>query len=104
MVKKNDQHVQPSELSFTVADSHFAAQAWGNENDLPILALHGWLDNSSSFFALAPQIKNAYIVAIDMAAMVRQVIDMGMRLTIYGKMLRKFLQSLISLAGRSLHY
>ncbi|RYZ95054.1 MAG: alpha/beta fold hydrolase [Moraxellaceae bacterium] len=32
-----------------------------------MIALHGWLDNSASFFAIAPQLKNARIVAIDMA-------------------------------------
>ncbi|QEY18865.1 alpha/beta fold hydrolase [Cellvibrio sp. KY-GH-1] len=32
-----------------------------------MLALHGWLDNSASFFALAPQLNNLHIVAVDLA-------------------------------------
>jgi pimeloyl-ACP methyl ester carboxylesterase len=58
---------QSTELSFDVGGLRLAAQAWGNKNDFPVLALHGWLDNSASFFALAPKLQNAYVVALDMA-------------------------------------
>jgi len=59
--------MQPTELKFTVDGREFAAQAWGNPEHLPVLALHGWLDNSASFFALAPLLKKVYLVALDMA-------------------------------------
>ncbi|RYZ99951.1 MAG: alpha/beta fold hydrolase [Moraxellaceae bacterium] len=55
------------ELNFNVDGLQFAAQAWGNPEHFPIMALHGWLDNSASFFALAPLLNNVYIVALDMA-------------------------------------
>lgn len=55
------------ELRFTVNGMQFAAQEWGDSTQLPVLALHGWLDNSASFFALAPRLKNVHIVAVDMA-------------------------------------
>jgi pimeloyl-ACP methyl ester carboxylesterase len=58
---------QPEELNFQIGSSRFAAQAWGNPTHHPILALHGWLDNSASFFALAPLLNDVYIVAIDLA-------------------------------------
>lgn len=58
---------QPQQLHFTIDGLQVAAQAWGNPEHFPILALHGWLDNSASFFALAPLLNNTYIVAIDMA-------------------------------------
>jgi pimeloyl-ACP methyl ester carboxylesterase len=58
---------EPAELFFDVGGLRFAAQAWGNKNDFPVLALHGWLDNSASFFALAPKLENAYVVALDLA-------------------------------------
>jgi len=62
-----DNYRAPNQLSFNVDGLHFAAQAWGNPQDFPVLALHGWLDNSASFFALGPQLENIYLVAIDMA-------------------------------------
>jgi len=57
----------PRELRFTVNGMQFAAQEWGIKGQLPVLALHGWLDNSASFYALAPQLQNLHIVAVDMA-------------------------------------
>jgi pimeloyl-ACP methyl ester carboxylesterase len=43
----------------------FAAREWGDKNALPVLALHGWLDNASSFEFLAPLLLNTHIVAVD---------------------------------------
>jgi pimeloyl-ACP methyl ester carboxylesterase len=57
----------PRELEINVNGMRFAAQEWGTPDQLPVLALHGWLDNSASFFALAPRLKNLHIVAVDMA-------------------------------------
>ncbi|HSC68058.1 MAG TPA: alpha/beta fold hydrolase [Cellvibrio sp.] len=57
----------PRELRFTVNGVNFAAQEWGDPAHLPVLALHGWLDNAASFFALAPRLKGLHIVALDMA-------------------------------------
>ena len=57
----------PQQLIFDVDGLQFAAQAWGNPAHPHILALHGWLDNSASFFALAPLLNKFYIVAIDLA-------------------------------------
>lgn len=57
----------PTQLQFNLNGMSFAAQAWGNPTGLPVIALHGWLDNSASFFALAPRLNNLYIVALDMA-------------------------------------
>lgn len=57
----------PRELRFTVNGMDFAAQEWGDSHQLPVLALHGWLDNSASFYALAPRLHDLHIVALDMA-------------------------------------
>ncbi len=59
--------MQSQELNFNIDGLQFAAQTWGDPAHYPILALHGWLDNSASFSALAPLLNNVYIVAIDMA-------------------------------------
>lgn len=57
----------PRELRFCVNGMNFAAQAWGDPTHLPVLALHGWLDNSASFSALAPRLSSVHIVALDLA-------------------------------------
>ncbi len=60
-------HHEPRELTFDIDGLHFAAQEWGEKGQMPVLALHGWLDNSASFIALASKLKNIHLVAIDMA-------------------------------------
>jgi len=45
----------------------FAARRWGDPNGLPVLALHGWLDNAASFDRLAPCLPQLQLVAIDLA-------------------------------------
>ncbi len=56
-----------SELNFDIGDMRYAAKAWGDPTDPPILALHGWLDNAASFDVLAPKLTDAYVVAPDLA-------------------------------------
>lgn len=42
-------------------------KSWGEKNDSPVLALHGWLDNADSFDLIAPEIaKNHYVIAPDL--------------------------------------
>jgi pimeloyl-ACP methyl ester carboxylesterase len=58
---------EPNELRFCANGISFAAQEWGRRGQLPVLALHGWLDNCASFFALAPLLNDVHLVALDMA-------------------------------------
>lgn len=44
-----------------------AAQEWGMPGDLPVIALHGWLDNAASFHSLAPQLGGTHLLALDCA-------------------------------------
>lgn len=54
-------------LSFDIDGLHFTAQCWGEAEGTPVLALHGWLDNSASFEKLAPYLTGVRLVAVDMA-------------------------------------
>jgi len=38
---------------------------FGDENAVPILGLHGWLDNAASFSMLAPQLTDRKVIALD---------------------------------------
>ncbi len=44
-----------------------AARVWGPPDGVPVLALHGWLDNAASFDALAPLLPGVRLVALDLA-------------------------------------
>jgi len=47
----------------------YAAQLWGESDSHPVIALHGWLDNSASFEVLAPllDLSQIQVLAIDLA-------------------------------------
>lgn len=45
----------------------FGAKRWGSGSGLPVLALHGWLDNASTFDRLAPHLPELQLIAIDLA-------------------------------------
>ena len=55
----------PAERRFHVYGQDLAALQWDGEG-LPILALHGWLDNAASFLPLAGKLPNP-MVALDFA-------------------------------------
>lgn len=43
-----------------------AVRTWGPEDGIPVLALHGWLDNAASFERLAPLLDGCFVVAPDL--------------------------------------
>jgi pimeloyl-ACP methyl ester carboxylesterase len=56
----------PEQIHFDVLGLRLAAQRW-HRGGVPVIALHGWLDNSDSFSLLAPEMPNVDVVALDMA-------------------------------------
>jgi pimeloyl-ACP methyl ester carboxylesterase len=55
------------EVRLSLPHIELAAHIFGPEDGLPVIALHGWLDNANSFARLAPKLKGLRIVALDMA-------------------------------------
>ncbi|QIL88606.1 alpha/beta fold hydrolase [Microbulbifer sp. SH-1] len=61
----------PREIILDIQGNTIAARQWGNPGGVPVLALHGWLDNCASFDAMAPHLlsqnQSLNLVAVDMA-------------------------------------
>ncbi|NIF27221.1 alpha/beta hydrolase [Pantoea sp. Tr-811] len=58
-------HVEETRLN--LGHIELAAHLFGPADGLPVIALHGWLDNANSFARLAPRLKGLRIVALDLA-------------------------------------
>jgi pimeloyl-ACP methyl ester carboxylesterase len=55
------------DLTLELPHLKLAAREWGPPDGPPVLALHGWLDNSATFDRLAPLLPKLHIVALDLA-------------------------------------
>jgi pimeloyl-ACP methyl ester carboxylesterase len=55
------------EISIELPHLRIAAREWGSSDSPPVIALHGWLDNSASFDRLAPELPGLRLVALDLA-------------------------------------
>ncbi len=54
------------EIELRTPQLRLATRAWGPPDGVPVLAVHGWLDNAASFDALAPRLPGARLVALDL--------------------------------------
>lgn len=55
------------ERLFKVNGIELAAKEWGDPSGMPVIALHGWLDNANSFDQMLPYLTDMHVIAIDMA-------------------------------------
>lgn len=55
------------EIRLRLPHIELSAHLYGPEDGQPVIALHGWLDNSMSFARLAPHLQGVRIVALDQA-------------------------------------
>ncbi|MEE4659180.1 MAG: alpha/beta hydrolase [Halieaceae bacterium] len=55
------------EVSFHINGRRLQALVWGEPGAVPVLALHGWLDNAASFIPLGERLQGVQLVALDMA-------------------------------------
>ncbi len=55
------------EVRLSLPHIELAAHLYGPDDGVPVLALHGWLDNAASFVRLAPKLEGLRIVALDFA-------------------------------------
>lgn len=55
------------EIRLKLPHIELTAHLYGPPDGLPVLALHGWLDNAMSFARLAPRLTGLRIVALDLA-------------------------------------
>jgi pimeloyl-ACP methyl ester carboxylesterase len=57
----------PDDISLALPDGlRVAGLAWGPEDGIRVLALHGWLDNAASFSRLGPLLEGIRLVALDL--------------------------------------
>lgn len=56
----------PRNIEIQTRHLRIAARQWGDPDGIPVLAIHGWLDNAASFDALAPLLSGMNLIAVDM--------------------------------------
>ena len=59
--------MQAIDCEFDIDGFRLRGKRWGRRDGLPVLALHGWLDNCASFDFLAPLLPQLDLLCLDLA-------------------------------------
>lgn len=54
------------EIRLTLPAIEVAGKVWGEPGGLPVIGLHGWLDNAATFDLIGPELKGVHLVALDL--------------------------------------
>lgn len=54
------------EIRFTLPSIEIAGKVWGEPGGLPVIGLHGWLDNAATFDLIAPHLQGVHLIALDL--------------------------------------
>ena len=54
------------EIRFTLPSIEIAGKVWGEPGGLPVIGLHGWLDNAATFDLIGPRLNNVHLVSLDL--------------------------------------
>ena len=54
------------EVRFSLPSLEVAGKVWGEPGGIPVIGLHGWLDNAATFDHIAPALKGVQLVALDL--------------------------------------
>ena len=54
------------EVRFSLPSLEVAGKVWGEPGGIPVIGLHGWLDNAATFDPIAPALKGVQLVALDL--------------------------------------
>ena len=55
------------ERTFELNGLILTAKEWGRSGSIPVIALHGWLDNAATFDRMLPFMENLHVIALDLA-------------------------------------
>ncbi len=64
--KGPDMNVASHEMRFKLPSIEVAAKVWGEAGGVPVIGLHGWLDNAATYDVIAPQLTGVHLVSIDL--------------------------------------
>lgn len=57
---------EAEEIVIQLPEIRVTAKNWGNADGIPVLGLHGWLDNANTFDRLAPLLPQINLVSLDL--------------------------------------